>query len=173
MGPNFEHDHFGGHRRMRGEGFGWEGKGRMRRGDIRTAVLAVLAEQPRHGYEVIQALEEKTDGAWRPSAGSVYPTLQLLEDEGLARSSERDGKRVYELTGDGQGEAAKRIEAAGGPPWATTGRGGPPGGLRAAVTQLGVAARQVAGSGNPALVEQAVTIVTDARKQLYRLLADA
>ena len=61
--------------------------GRMRRGDIRTAVLAILAEGPGHGYEVMQRLEEKTNGGWRPSPGSVYPTLQLLEDEGLARST--------------------------------------------------------------------------------------
>jgi DNA-binding PadR family transcriptional regulator len=90
----------------------------MRRGDIRTAVLAVLAEEPGHGYEVIQAIEEKSGGAWRPSPGSVYPTLQLLEDEGLARSTEQDGKRVYQLTETGLAEAAKRVEEAGGPPWA-------------------------------------------------------
>ena len=114
----------GSHHRMHGEGFGREGRRRMRRGDIRTAVLAVLAEQPRHGYEVIQALEDKTGGAWRPSAGSIYPTLQLLEDEGLARSSERDGKRVYELTEAGQAEARTRIEEAGGPPWSGAETGG-------------------------------------------------
>ena len=74
----------------------------MRRGDIRTAVLAILAEEPGHGYDVIQRLEEKTAGAWRPSPGSVYPTLQLLEDEGLVRSVERDGKRVFEITDQGR-----------------------------------------------------------------------
>jgi DNA-binding PadR family transcriptional regulator len=166
------HD-FGGHRRLRGQGFGRGGPGRMRRGEIRTAVLAVLAEQPRHGYDVIQALEEKSEGAWRPSAGSVYPTLQLLEDEGLARSSERDGKRVYELTDAGREEARTRIEEAGGPPWANAGKGGPEGNLRAAMMQLGMAVRQVGGAGDQAQVEQAVQILTEARKQLYRLLADA
>ena len=76
-------------RRFEGEPWGWEGRrrgGRMRRGDIRTALLAILAEEPGHGYDLIQRLEEKTEGAWRPSPGSVYPTLQLLEDEGLART---------------------------------------------------------------------------------------
>jgi DNA-binding PadR family transcriptional regulator len=140
----------------------------MRRGDIRTAVLAILAEQPRHGYEVIQALEDKTGGAWRPSAGSIYPTLQLLEDEGLARSSERDGKRVYELTDEGRAEAAKRVQEAGGL-WSSAESGG---GLRGALMQLHVAARQVGAAGTDAQVAQAVQIVTDARKQLYRLLAD-
>ena len=91
----------GGHRGRHRNHEMWEGRrrgGRMRRGDIRTAVLAVLAEEPGHGYDVIQRLEEKTAGAWRPSPGSVYPTLQLLEDEGLVRSVERDSKRVYEIT---------------------------------------------------------------------------
>jgi DNA-binding PadR family transcriptional regulator len=142
----------------------------MRRGDIRTAVLAVLAEQPRHGYEVIQALEEKTDHAWRPSPGSIYPMLQMLEDEGLARSSERDGKRVYELTDAGRAEAAERIQDAGGPPWAEGNQQA--GSLRGAVMQLHQAARQVGGAGSPEQVERAVQIVTDARKQLYRILAE-
>ncbi len=94
----------------------------MRRGDIRTALLAILAEEPGHGYDLIQRLEEKTAGAWRPSPGSVYPSLQLLEDEGLARSGERDGKRVYEITDAGRAEASQRVEEAGGTPWEIAGR---------------------------------------------------
>jgi DNA-binding PadR family transcriptional regulator len=155
---------------MAGEGFGRGGRRRMRRGDIRTAVLAVLAEQPRHGYEVIQALEEKSGGAWRPSAGSIYPTLQLLEDEDLARSSEREGKRVYELTDAGRAEATRRVDEAGGPPWAGADADG--GSLRSGVMALMMAARQVSGAGTPEQIEQATKIVTDARKQLYRLLAE-
>src|SRR4029077_20476671 len=89
-----------------GGGFG--GGPRMRRGDIRTAVLAVLTEAPGHGYDVMQNLEDKSGGAWRPSPGSVYSTLQLLEDEGLVRSTERDGKRVFEITDAGRAEAADR-----------------------------------------------------------------
>jgi DNA-binding PadR family transcriptional regulator len=155
---------------MRREGFGHEGSRRMRRGDIRTAVLAVLDEQPRHGYEVIQSLEDKTGGAWRPSAGSIYPTLQLLEDEGLARSTDRDGKRVYELTEAGHAEATARLEQAGGPPWAGAGAEG--GNLRSALLQLAAATRQVGTAGNKEQVERALQILTEARKQLYRLLAD-
>ena len=155
------------------DGFGRDGFGpggprrRMRRGDIRVAVLAVLAEEPRHGYEVIQALEDKTGGAWRPSPGSIYPNLQLLEDEGLARSVERDGKRVYELTDAGRAEAAARLEESGAP-W----EGAEGGGLRAATMQLMGAARQVGAAGSAEQVERAIAIVTDARKQLYRLLAE-
>src|SRR6202051_5130305 len=113
------------HRGHRHDGEGWEGRrrgGRMRRGDIRTALLAILAEEPGHGYDVIQRLEEKTAGAWRPSPGSVYPTLQLLEDEGLARSGEHAGKRVYEITVAGRAESARRVEEAGGTPWEIAGR---------------------------------------------------
>jgi DNA-binding PadR family transcriptional regulator len=144
-------------------------RGRRRRGDIRTAVLAVLDEQPRHGYEVIQALEEKSEGAWRPSAGSVYPMLQQLEDEGLAASTERDGKRVYELTDTGQAEARTRLAEADTPPWDRDPRGR---GIRGSLAQLMAAAAQAARTGTPEQVEQLDAILTDARKAIYRLLAE-
>jgi DNA-binding PadR family transcriptional regulator len=145
----------------------------MRRGDIRTAVLAVLSEGPGHGYDVIQRLEDKTDGAWRPSPGSVYPTLQLLADEGLAQSVDRDGKRVYELTPAGQAETERRIEEAGGTPWELDNQADANfGQLRDNSRQLHMAARQIAASNRPELVERAVAIVRDARKQLYGLLAE-
>ena len=145
----------------------------MRRGDIRTALLAVLEDGPGHGYELIQRLEEKSDGAWRPSPGSVYPTLQLLSDEGLVAASERDGKRVFEITDEGRAEAAERIEEAGGTPWEIAGRGGrPSGAFREELGQMMLAARQVAGAGSPEQRERAVTILRDARKQLYAILAE-
>lgn len=145
----------------------------MRRGDIRTAVLAILAEEPGHGYEVIQRLEAKSEGAWRPSPGSVYPMLQLLEDEGLVRSTERDGKRVFEVTEAGRAEAATRIEEAGGSPWEQARRGGRGHGeLREAMMTLVLAVRQVGVAGKPAQIERATAIITAARKQLYALLAE-
>jgi len=148
-------------------------RGRMRRGDIRTAVLSVLAEAPGHGYEVIQTLEAKTGGAWRLSPGSVYPTLQLLEDEGLVRSVERDGKRVYEITDAGREEAASRTEAAGGAPWEQTARGGRRfGELREGAVALHMAAKQVAAAGNAEQIEKASAILKEARRQLYQLLAE-
>ena len=76
--------------------------------EIRNALLTILAEAPGHGYEPIQRIEEKTEGAWKPSPGSVYPTLQLLEDEGLVTAVDRDGKRVYELTEAGRTDAEGR-----------------------------------------------------------------
>jgi DNA-binding PadR family transcriptional regulator len=145
----------------------------MRRGDIRTALLAVLDEAPGHGYELIQRIDEKSGGAWRPSPGSVYPTLQLLEDEELVTAVERDGKRVYEITDAGRTEAARRIEEAGGAPWAQAAGDGPnPGALRGSIGMLALAIKQIAMAGNPEQIEKAVAIVTDARKKLYQLLSE-
>jgi len=132
----------------------------------------VLLDGPGHGYELIQRLEAKTNGAWRPSPGSVYPTLQLLEDEGLVRSIEQDAKRVVELTDSGRAQAEERI-AAQGEPWAGATEAGERGGLRAAMHSLYHAARQVGMTGSPETIERATVIVTQARKELYLLLADA
>ena len=144
----------------------------MRRGQIRTALLAVLAEAPGHGYDVIKTLEIKSGGAWKPSPGSVYPTLQLLEDEGLVRSTERDGKRVYEITEAGRAEAASRVEQDGGAPWETAGRGSRPGReAREAFGQLFRAFKQIAEVGSPEQIEQGLAVITDARKRLYQILA--
>jgi DNA-binding PadR family transcriptional regulator len=81
---------------------------RARRGDVRAAVLALLAERPMHGYEMIKEIEERTEGAWSPSAGSIYPTLQLLEDEGLISGQEVEGKRRFSLTESGLAEQAEK-----------------------------------------------------------------
>jgi DNA-binding PadR family transcriptional regulator len=144
----------------------------MRRGDIRTAVLAALTEGPGHGYDVMQNLEDKSGGAWRPSPGSIYPTLQLLEDEGLVRSTERDGKRVFEITEAGRAESAERIEHAGGTPWELAGKGPRRNReVRDAFAQLYLAFKQIATVGTPAQVDRGLAIVNDARKQLYQILA--
>ena len=165
-----------GHRGHRHDGEGWEGRrrgGRMRRGDIRTAVLAILAEEPGHGYDVIQRLEEKTSGAWRPSPGSVYPTLQLLEDEGLTRSVERDGKRVYELTErvarKRPGASRRPAELRGRSPAATT-----PASASSATrcaSSSSPRSRSVA-SGNQQQVERMLEILKQARKEIYTMLAE-
>ena len=160
----YERGRGGGHRRGRG--------GRMRRGEIRFALLAALAEEPAHGYEIMQRLEEKSAGAWRPSPGSVYPTLQMLEDEGLVRSTERDGKRVFELTDAGRAELGRRTDEAGGPPWASERASAPYGQLRESVMQVMAATRQIAHNGNEAQMTRAVEIVRNARKQLYGILAE-
>ena len=83
-------------------GFAAAAGGRARRGDIRTAILRLLAEQPMHGYQIIQELSTRSGGVWNPSAGSIYPTLQQLADEGLVDSEESAGKKVYHLTDAGR-----------------------------------------------------------------------
>jgi DNA-binding PadR family transcriptional regulator len=145
----------------------------MRRGDIRTAILAVLAERPGHGYDIMSRLQEKSGGMWRPSAGSVYPTLQQLEDEGLVTSADADGKRVYTVTADGIAEAERRIEEAGGEPWASDGGAGVhPGHLFRSIGMLTMAAKQIVAAGTPAQLAAAVKVTDHARKELYRILGD-
>ena len=165
-GPRHFHEHFA------GPGMGRR-DGRRRRGDIRTALLAVLAEGSGHGYELMQRIEDKSEGAWRPSPGSVYPSLQLLEDEGLVRSFESDGKRIFEITDAGRAEAERRIEESGGAPWAADSRGSGPGRLFGSVRQVNMAARQVAVAGSSEQVEQAAAIMEETRKRLYQLLIES
>jgi DNA-binding PadR family transcriptional regulator len=148
-------------------GRGRQGHGTVRRGEVRLLILAALALRPMHGYEVIQELEEQSGGRWRPSAGSVYPTLQLLADEGLVTSDEVDGRRTYTLTDEGRAAAAA---APPRPDWsAETGRRPD---LRKPALELVRAALQVAAVGTPHARREADRILTDARRQLYRLLAD-
>ena len=164
-------------RRGRGRGGPWRehghGGGRRRRGDIRTAVLAALEDAPAHGYELIQRFEEKTAGAWRPSAGSIYPTLQLLEDEGLVRSYERDGKKVYELTDEGQAVATQRMTDAGGSPWASGQISRRYKEYGDAMRQLALASRQAAMTGDPEVMTKVNEVLADAKKRIYTLLAES
>jgi len=97
--------HFAG--KMRGRGpfghdFGEGGRKRQRRGDIKFTLLELIKEQPRHGYELIKVLEERYGGFYRPSPGTIYPTLQLLEDEGSLISETIEGKRIYKITPAGE-----------------------------------------------------------------------
>ena len=119
-----------------------------------------------HGYQVMQELGERSGGRWRPSAGSVYPTLQQLEDEGLVTVEDRDGRRTFALTEAGR-TAAEAIPA--DRPWIRREEGDDLGGL---ARELGIAAIQVTRVGTPAAQAAARTILTDARRSLYRLLAD-
>ena len=155
-----------------GGGWGGGGRRRVRRGDVRRAVLAALTDGPANGYEVMGRLEARSGGLWRPSPGSVYPTLQMLEDEGLVRGQSHEGTRVYELTEAGAGAAEAGAAEPGPPPWDRGDAEGRPRGLRDAVAQVAVAARQVAGTGSAEQVDRAVEIVQRARKELYQLLAD-
>jgi DNA-binding PadR family transcriptional regulator len=159
-----------------GRGYG-QGSGRWsraRRGDVRAAILLALAEQPMHGYQIMQRLEERSGGAWRPSPGSVYPTLQLLEDQGLVKGEEADGRRVFSLTEAGVAEAGTVSERLGDAPWgAEGGEQDPRFVLRQAVFQLGAAVKQVGLAGSTDDVQTALEILREARKRVYGLLADA
>ncbi|HEY6032605.1 MAG TPA: PadR family transcriptional regulator [Kofleriaceae bacterium] len=145
---------------------------RMRHGDVRAALLLALKEGPAHGYELGQRLERASGGAWRPSPGSIYPTLQALADEELVTSIERDGKRVYELSRRGLAELDERAERGDENPWQAASEA-PSSGLKEAVLALKFAAKQVGAIGNADQIARATTIVVDARRQVYDLLAKA
>jgi DNA-binding PadR family transcriptional regulator len=147
--------------------------GRARRGMIKAAVFAALAEEPMHGYQIMQRIEELSGGAWRPSPGSVYPTLQELEDRDLVKSEEVEGKRIYSLTETGAAEADKLRDVEGNLPWMTAeGPAGTRMKLRQAIGGLAAAARQVGMSGSDDMVEKTLAILADARKRIYALLAE-
>jgi hypothetical protein len=144
---------------------------RMGRGDVRAAVLALLAEKPMHGYQIIHEIEERSDGAWKPSPGSVYPTLQLLADEGFIGAEESNGRKTYSLTDEGRriADAAADNPA----PWEAQGvrDSGRASALPKAGIELAHAAAQVGRSGNPEQVKQAVAVLDEARRKLYSILA--
>jgi DNA-binding PadR family transcriptional regulator len=152
-----------------GRGFERAGS-RMARGDVRAAILAVLAEEPMHGYQVIHAIEERSGGLWKPSPGSVYPTLQMLADEGLVTAEEQSGRKTYSLTEAGRAEVEGDTEDA---PWEHPGmrRAQHATAIPKAGSRLAQAAAQVAGTGTPEQVDEAVAILEDARRKLYAILA--
>jgi DNA-binding PadR family transcriptional regulator len=147
---------------------------RARRGDVRAAVLALLGERPMHGYQIIQELESRTGGLWRVSPGSVYPTLQLLEDEGLIVSQEVEGRRVFSLTETGQARVEAQRQEGQTAPWdEVAGEDDQPlRDLRDAAFQLGAAAMQVAHTGSKQQVERTVAILNEARRRVYAILAE-
>jgi len=186
MRPRFthehhEHPHEHGRGRDRGE-FGFSGRGgpphrgprRTRRGDIRLALLSGLTEGPAHGYELIQRLSARSGGRWKPSPGSVYPTLQMLEEAGLVSASQLDDKRVYAITEAGQAELQTKLAEAGGPPpWLDAEAANGHDELRKAVGQLVMAAKQVGMTDDPTHINSAAGVINEARRKLYQLLADA
>jgi DNA-binding PadR family transcriptional regulator len=146
---------------------------RVKRGDVRAAALALLAEEPRNGYQIIQEIGERSEGVWRPSPGSVYPALQQLEDEGLIQAETPEGgRRRYALTTEGEAYVAEHPEEVRAP-WDMVARsvGDDAIELRDLIGQLAMAAVQVVRVGDEAQVAQAHRILTDARRSLYRILA--
>jgi DNA-binding PadR family transcriptional regulator len=150
---------------------GFAGGGRARRGDVRSAILRLLAEQPMHGYQIIQELSSRSGGAWNPSAGSIYPALQLLADEGLVTAEETAGKKVFSLTDAGRAAVAETADQAA--PWEEAAQGDPGvGGLREAAGRLMPAVFQIGKAGSTDQVTAAIDVLNDARKKLYAILAE-
>jgi DNA-binding PadR family transcriptional regulator len=152
--------------------FGGGGRGRRRRGDVRTAMLILLAEEPRNGYQLMQTIEERSGGRWRPSPGSVYPTLAQLEDEGLIRGTDRDGTKLFELTDAGRERAEQYASRTA--PWEedeeADGRSIPE--IASLVIQIGKAAWQVAQVGDERQVQKACETLAETRRALYGILAE-
>jgi len=142
---------------------------RMGRGDVRVAILALLAEEPMHGYQIIHEIEARSHGAWKPSPGSVYPTLQLLADEGLIEAHESDGKKTYSLTEKGNVE----VKASRPAPWegSEPRDSSHPTALPQAAAKLAEAVVPIMRSGTPEQVTEAVAVIDDARRKLYAILA--
>ena len=161
--------------------FGEDGGGRrrQRRGDIKYVLLELLAEQPRHGYELIKELESRYAGFYRPSPGSVYPTLQLLEDEGHLTSETVDGKRVYTVTESGRQLLRERQERGDdhggfGPRGFRRGQMSPElAKLRDSTMAIMSSVMQVARHGTPEQVRAAQSALDTARREVYSILAEA
>jgi len=155
-----------------GPPFGPRGR-RAARGDVRAAVLLLLAEEPRNGYALMQEIEERSEGVWRPSPGSIYPVLAQLEDEGLVEATKEGSGRVFALTDTGREHVEARREELG-EPWKAVSGGFPKeaGELRDLMMQLGAAAMQVVHAGTAEQRKRAVELLTEARRGLYRILSE-
>jgi DNA-binding PadR family transcriptional regulator len=154
-----------------GPGGGRRGRGPRARGDVRSAVLLLLADEPMHGYQLMQAIADRSGGTWTPSPGAVYPAISLLEDEGLVTVTAESGRKLVALTAAGRDHVESR--RAGWPdPFAGTSGRSAGADLRGLLEQVHGAARQVGRTGSEAQVAAAATILGDARRALYLLLAE-
>ena len=146
---------------------------KARRGDVRAAALLLLAEDPRNGYQLMQEIENRSNGVWRPSPGSMYPVLQQLEDEGLVRPEGPEGRRVFQLTDEGRAYVKEHAEELGSP-WdaASDSVDVSARDFQHLSVQVLLAARQVAQMGSTRQVADAEKVLVDARRRLYRILAE-
>ena len=147
------------------------GRPKASRGDVRIAILYLLTEEPMHGYQIMQELSDRTDGLWKPSPGSVYPTLQQLEDEGLVTPAESGGKKVFNLTDDGRAQIESTDAA---PPWERFGSDTDDElvSLRETAFGVGAAVMQVARAGSETQVTKTKAVLEEARKKIYQVLAE-
>jgi DNA-binding PadR family transcriptional regulator len=168
MHPTHQRGDHAGHRHHHPHGRG--GRRRAPRGDVRTAVLLLLEQEPMHGYQLMQAISDRTGGAWTPSPGAVYPTINQLEDEGLVTVTADAGRRLVTLTDDGRVHLAEHRDA-WTDPFATFDASEPGIDLRRLVHDLVEATRQVGRTGSDSQREAAAKILTDSRRAIYLLLA--
>jgi DNA-binding PadR family transcriptional regulator len=153
-------------------GFGAPRGPRARRGDVRAALLVLLAEEPRNGYQLMQEIEQRSEGVWRPSPGSVYPALQQLEDEGLVRP-EGESRKAFTLTDEGREYVEAHAEELG-TPWDAV-KGDMAQGawdLMGAMRQIGGALFQLTHSGTEAQQQEAKEVLAETRRKLYGILAE-
>ena len=148
------------------------GRGRVQRGDVRAATLILLAEQPMHGYQLMQAMTERTGGAWHPSPGAIYPTIAQLEDEGLVTVEVDGGRKLVSLTDAGRAYLSDPGHGVTDPFAAITASDAEGPSLRTAIAEVHSAARSVAINGTPAQVAAAQSVLADARRALYLILAE-
>lgn len=152
------------------------GPRRARRGNVRAAILALLSEQPMHGYQMIQELSRRSGGAWTPSPGSIYPTLQMLDDEGLVASSQSpSGKHMFELTDAGRAELVRSGSGQDHRPWEQPGhgRGGMPVDLVAAIRDTAIALVHAATSGDDEQRAQVISLLAELRSKLGTVVPGA
>ena len=153
--------------------FGHRGP-KVRRGDVRAAILDVLAVEAMNGYQIIQQIAERSGGAWKPSPGSVYPTVQQLEDEGLVEGREEEGRRLLQLTDEGRRYVEEHPDELART-WQVFDQAeetGGPGDLKPVIGQVMGAVWQVVVSGTKQQQAEAAEILADTRRRLYGLLAD-
>ncbi|WP_329002992.1 PadR family transcriptional regulator [Kribbella sp. NBC_00709] len=150
----------------------WRGP-KARRGDVRAAILAVLAEQPMNGYQIIQEIAERSNGVWKPSPGSIYPTLQQLEDEGLVTADAAVGRRTFQLTDEGRAYVAEHQDEVSAPWEAMSASGAEDeNGFKPLLGQVATAMWQIMASGTPEQQAKAREAVGDLRRKLYGILAE-
>lgn len=155
----------------RGRGGGYGPRGRAQRGDVRAAVLLLLQHEPMHGYQLMQAIAQRTDNAWRVSPGAVYPTISVLEDEGLVRVQAAGGRKLVTLTDSGHAYLADPATAPADPfevKHDTTADSG----LRGALDRVADAARTLERTGTSTQTDAARVVLDRARRELYLILAD-
>ncbi|HET9255245.1 MAG TPA: PadR family transcriptional regulator [Pseudonocardiaceae bacterium] len=151
---------------------GRRGRGRAQRGDVRAATLILLAEQPMHGYQLMQAMTERTGGAWRPSPGAIYPTIAQLEDEGLVSTEIEGGRKLVSLTDAGRAYVQDSAQGVSDPFAAITASDAEAPSLRTAIAEVHSAAKAVALNGSHAQVVAAQSVLAEARRALYLILAE-